>query len=274
VRPLRGIDRPGYGYTIQTDDREVIESAILSNAQASAGEGFSMNVSDFRELALGFDDAEEGSHGGAADFRVGGHIFATLAHEQLGYGNLMLSPELQQLLIAEAPEVFLPVAGGWGRQGITHIRLAEAIPEQLLKGLQLAWNLRVQKNGKSRTKGRPIPKGASKVGDWREDTLARMQALIVEADPEMTEERKWKKPSNPAGVPTWSHNGLVCTGETYKDKVKLTFAKGASIPDPSGLFNSSLEGNARRAIDIREGEEIDSDAFKALVVAAVAKNAK
>ena len=87
---------------------------------------------------------------GAPDFRVGGHIFATLAHEHLGFGNLMLSPELQQLLIAEAPEVFLPVSGGWGRQGATHIRLAEATPEQLLKGLQLAWNLRVQKNEKTK----------------------------------------------------------------------------------------------------------------------------
>jgi hypothetical protein len=237
-----------------------------------------VNSNDFRELALGFDDAEESSHGGAADFRVGGRIFATLAHEHLGYGNLMLSPELQESLITEAPDVFLPVSGGWGRMGITHIRLAEATPEQLLKGLQLAWNLRVQKNGKSRTKGRsakkPISKGASKVGDWREQTLGRMRALIVEADPEMIEERKWKKPSNPAGVPTWSHNGIICTGETYKDKVKLTFAKGASIPDPSGLFNSSMEGNARRAIDIHEGEQVDANAFKALVTAAVAQNAK
>jgi hypothetical protein len=119
-----------------------------------------------------------------------------------------------------------------------------------------------------------IPKGAPKVRDWREETLARMRALIFEADPEISEERKWIKPSNPAGVPTFSHNGIVCTGETYKDKVKLTFAKGASIPDPSALFNSSLEGNTRRAIDIHEGEKIDADAFKALVMAAVAKNSK
>src|SRR5437879_4866067 len=109
-----------------------------------------MNANDLRELALGFDGAEESAHMGAADFRVGGRIFATLAHEHLGFGNLMLSPELQQLLIAEAPEVFLPVSGGWGRMGATQIRLAEATPEQLLKGLQLAWNLRVQKNDKSR----------------------------------------------------------------------------------------------------------------------------
>jgi hypothetical protein len=110
-----------------------------------------MNANDFRELALGFDGAEEGAHMGAADFRVGGRIFATLAHEHLGFGNLMLSPELQQSLIAEAPEVFIPVAGGWGRRGATHIRLVEATSEQLLKGLQLAWNLRVHKNDKSRT---------------------------------------------------------------------------------------------------------------------------
>jgi hypothetical protein len=109
-----------------------------------------MDASDFRELALGFDGTEESAHMGAADFRVGGHIFATLAHEHLGFGNLMLSPELQQLLIAEAPGVFLPVSGGWGRQGATHIRLAEATTEQLLKGLELAWSLRVQKNEKSK----------------------------------------------------------------------------------------------------------------------------
>ena len=115
-----------------------------------------MNANDFRELALGFDDAEESAHMGAADFRVGGRIFATLAHENLGFGNLMLSPELQQSLIDEAPDVFLPVPGGWGRQGATHIRLAEATPEQLLQGLQLAWNLRVEKNGKTaRRKTRP-----------------------------------------------------------------------------------------------------------------------
>jgi hypothetical protein len=110
-------------------------------------------------------------------------------------------------------------------------------------------------------------------GDWREETLTRMRALILEADPEMVEERKWKKPSNAMGVPVWSHDGIVCTGETYKKAVKLTFARGASIPDPSRLFNSSLEGGTRRAIDIHEGETVDADAFKALVKAAVAENA-
>jgi len=109
--------------------------------------------------------------------------------------------------------------------------------------------------------------------DWREETLARMRALILEADPEMIEERKWRKPSNAvAGVPVWSHHGIVCTGESYRKVVKLTFARGASVPDPSRLFNSSLEGSTRRAIDIHEGEEIDARAFKALVKAAVVQN--
>ncbi len=110
--------------------------------------------------------------------------------------------------------------------------------------------------------------------DWRGEMLARIRALIKDADPEAVEEAKWIKPSNPAGVPTWSHNGLICTGETYKDHVKVTFAKGAAIPDPSGLFNSSLEGNVRRAIDFYEGDTLDEDAFKALIRTAVALNLK
>jgi hypothetical protein len=110
------------------------------------------------------------------------------------------------------------------------------------------------------------------LGGWRGETLARMRALILEADPEMTEECKWIKPTNPLGVPVWSHAGIVCTGEAYTKVVKLTFARGASLPDPSRLFNSSLEGNTRRAIDIHEGEKIDAGAFKALVKAAVAQN--
>ena len=101
-----------------------------------------------------------------------------------------------------------------------------------------------------------------------------MRSLILEADPGMIEERKWKKPSNPAGVPTFSHDGIVCTAETYKKAVKLTFAYGASLPDPKHLFNASLEGNMRRAIDIQEGESINAGAFKALVKAAVVRNAK
>ncbi|HET9593196.1 MAG TPA: DUF1801 domain-containing protein [Solirubrobacterales bacterium] len=104
------------------------------------------------------------------------------------------------------------------------------------------------------------------LGDWRGETLARVRALIHEADPEVVEEWKWK------GTPVWEHGGIICTGETYKDKVKLTFLKGASLDDPAGLFNSSLDGNARRAIDIGEGEEIDAEALKDLIRAAVALN--
>ena len=104
------------------------------------------------------------------------------------------------------------------------------------------------------------------LGDWRGEALARMRSLILEADPEIVEEWKWR------GTPVWSHHGIVCTGETYKNAVKLTFAKGASLPDPSSLFNSSLEGNTRRAIDIHQGEKVDARAFKALIKAAVALN--
>ena len=110
------------------------------------------------------------------------------------------------------------------------------------------------------------------LGNWRGETLARLRALIKQADPEVVEEVKWRKPSNPSGVPVWSHAGIICTGETYKNAVKLTFARGASLPDPSGLFNSSLEGNTRRAIDFHEGDGIDEDALKALIRAAVALN--
>jgi hypothetical protein len=110
------------------------------------------------------------------------------------------------------------------------------------------------------------------LGDWRGETLARVRALIREADPEVAEAVKWRKPTNPMGVPVWEHAGILCTGETYRDKVKLTFAHGAALADPAGLFNSSLEGNTRRAIDIHEGEEIDGEALKALVREAVAQN--
>ena len=116
-------------------------------------------------------------------------------------------------------------------------------------------------------------KSKPKAGDWREETLDRIRALILEADPGMIEERKWKKPSNGMmGVPVWSRNGIVCTGETYKSYVKMTFAKGAFVKDPSGLFNSSLDGNLRRAIDFHEGDRVDEKAMKALVRAAVALN--
>jgi hypothetical protein len=110
-------------------------------------------------------------------------------------------------------------------------------------------------------------------GDWRETTLSRIRTLIKQADPKMVEERKWKKPSNGMkGVPVWSHDGIVCTGETYKKAVKMTFARGAELDDPAGLFNSSLQGNARRAIDFHEGDEVDGAALKALVKAAVKLN--
>ena len=108
--------------------------------------------------------------------------------------------------------------------------------------------------------------------DWRGEMLARLRSLVREADPDVVEEVKWRKPSNPLGVPTWSHDGIICTGETYKDKVKLTFAKGASVDDPAGLFNSSLEGKVRRAIDFHEGDEVDEEALKALVRAAANLN--
>ena len=108
--------------------------------------------------------------------------------------------------------------------------------------------------------------------DWRGATLARVRGLIREADPDAVEEVKWRKPSNPAGVPCWSHGGLICTGETYKDKVKLTFARGAALDDPARLFNASLDAGTRRAIDLREGDSIDEAAFKSLIRAAVALN--
>ena len=111
------------------------------------------------------------------------------------------------------------------------------------------------------------------LSDWRGETLARVRALIKQADPDVVEEVKWKKPSNSMrGVPVWEHAGIICTGETYKNVVKMTFAKGAALEDPSGLFNSSLEGNTRRAIDIHEDEEIDEEALKDLIRAAVALN--
>ncbi len=109
--------------------------------------------------------------------------------------------------------------------------------------------------------------------DWRGQILTRLRKLMLQAVPGMVEEVKWRKPSNPLGVPTWSDNGIICTGEIYKDKVKLTFAKGASLQDPAGIFNASLDAGTRRAIDIREGEKVDEKAFKALVKSAAAFNA-
>jgi hypothetical protein len=125
---------------------------------------------------------------------------------------------------------------------------------------------------KSESPARLIDARIKAMGDWRGETLARMRALIKAADPDIVEEVKWRKPSNPNGVPVWEHDGIVCTGETYKAAVKLTFANGAALLDPDGVFNASLDGNQRRAIDIHEGETIDEKAFKALVRAAAAHN--
>ena len=134
-----------------------------------------------------------------------------------------------------------------------------------------------RKSGSKAAKGGGSPSKLSDArmeepSDWRGETLARIRTLIRQADPEAVEELKWRRPSNPAGVPVWSHAGILCTGETYKNAVKMTFAKGASLPDPAGLFNSSLEGNTRRAIDFHEGDPIDEEALKALIRAAVALN--
>lgn len=127
-------------------------------------------------------------------------------------------------------------------------------------------------NGAGASDSAQIDSKIAALGGWRGEALARVRALIREADPDAVEAVKWRKPSNPAGVPVWEHGGLICTGEVYKDKVKLTFARGAALDDPAGLFNSSLDGNTRRAIDIKEGETVDADALKSLVRAAVEAN--
>ncbi|MDX6591957.1 MAG: hypothetical protein QOJ13_1153 [Gaiellales bacterium] len=131
----------------------------------------------------------------------------------------------------------------------------------------------MQKSGSTedRSASELIDRKIAELGDWRGETLSRMRTLIKEADPEVVEEWKWVKATNP-GTPVWSHDGIICTGESYKSTVKLTFLKGASLNDPAKLFNSSLEGNARRAIDIHEGEKVDAGAFQALIQAAVALN--
>ena len=131
----------------------------------------------------------------------------------------------------------------------------------------------MKKSGTSQTQSASalISKSIAELGDWRGRTLGRMRELIKQADPDVVEEWKWVKPTRP-GTPVWSHDGIICTGESYKTVVKLTFAKGASLKDPAGLFNSSLDGNVRRAIDIHEGEDVDESAFKALVRQAVALN--
>jgi hypothetical protein len=132
----------------------------------------------------------------------------------------------------------------------------------------------MEKSGsqKSASPSQLIDARIKELGDWRGEMLGRLRALIRQADPQIVEEVKWRKPSNPLGVPVWEHAGMICTGEIYKDKVKLTFANGAALKDPSRLFNSSLDGNTRRAIDFHEGDGIDDKALKALIRAAVALN--
>jgi hypothetical protein len=132
--------------------------------------------------------------------------------------------------------------------------------------------MKASESNESQPASARIDKIIADVGDWRAETLTRMRKLIKQAAPDVVEEVKWVKATSP-GTPTWEHDGIICTGETYKSVVKLTFAKGASLKDPAKLFNSSLEGNTRRAIDIHEGEKVDASAFKALIRAAVALNA-
>ena len=133
-------------------------------------------------------------------------------------------------------------------------------------------NKAASKEGSGASPSHLIDTRIAALGDWRGVTLARVRKLIREADPDVVEAVKWRKPSNPMGVPVWEHAGIICTGETYKDKVRLTFAKGAALKDPSRLFNASLDGNVRRAIDFHEGDKIDDKALKALIRAALALN--
>jgi hypothetical protein len=132
-------------------------------------------------------------------------------------------------------------------------------------------NMKESDSNEGRSASERIDTRIAELGDWRGETLSRMRKLVKQADPDVVEEVKWVKATSP-GTPTWSHDGIICTGEPYKSVVKLTFAKGASLKDPAKLFNSSLEGNTRRAIDIHEGEKVDAGAFKALIRAAVALN--
>src|SRR5712691_9518370 len=166
-----------------------------------------------------------------------------------------------------------------GRDGAGSLRArGDQACRAVQEGERATTTMKKSKSGVEEGKGgasasQEIDARIKELNDWRGETLARIRMLIKQADPEVVEEVKWRKPSNSMlGVPVWSHAGIICTGETYKNVVKLTFAKGASLPDPSRLFNSSLEGNTRRAIDIHEGEQVNAGAFQALVKAAVAQN--
>jgi hypothetical protein len=158
------------------------------------------------------------------------------------------------------------------------IRLSPASSNPRSLNRESGTTMKKSKTGSKEAKGAASPSHLidariAALGDWRGETLARVRTLIKEADPDVVEDVKWRKPSNAMlGVPVWEHDGIICTGETYKAVVKLTFARGAALEDPSGLFNSSLEGNVRRAIDIREGDRINERALKALIGAAVALN--
>jgi hypothetical protein len=158
-------------------------------------------------------------------------------------------------------------------------RLHHSVPPYQRSRTESAWR-RLRKNGSAGTRvamneisaAEEIDEKIRSLGDWRGRTLGELRALIRDADPEVVEAVKWRKPSNPLGVPVWEHAGIVCTGEIYKDKVKLTFTSGAALDDPASLFNASLDGGTRRAIDIRQGEDVNAAAFKALVRSAVAFN--
>jgi hypothetical protein len=152
---------------------------------------------------------------------------------------------------------------------VPHERVVEGILEEDWEFRED--NMKESDSNEGQSASDRIDKRIAELGDWRGETLSRMRKLIKQADRDVVEEVKWVKPTSP-GTPTWSHDGIICTGETYKSVVKLTFAKGASLKDPAKLFNSSLEGNTRRAIDIHEGEKVDAGAFKALIRAAVALN--
>src|SRR5438132_7710813 len=204
-------------------------------------------------------------HRGNRDARLsrrrGGRSFADRRHGARGDSVGRRSSRLGRALLAGQPHPRTCSLPPVGVSGIRRDKLCQEIGE----------NMKKSDASQGQSPSQLISKRIAELGDWRGETLSRMRTLIKEADPDVVEELKWVKPTNP-GIPTWSHDGIICTGETYKSIVKLTFAKGASLNDPARLFNSSLDGNVRRAIDIHEGEEIDANAFKALIRAAVALN--
>ena len=175
-------------------------------------------------------------------------------------------PDLRGVALAGRPRPMLQHARAWpgDRHGGRVVHAAGSVRQRALLSRMTA--MTTSGAGEGQPASELITQRIAELDDWRGDTLGRMRKLIKEADPDVVEEWKWK------GTPVWEHDGIICTGESYKKVVKLTFAKGASLEDPAGLFNSSLDGNVRRAIDIPEGEEVDASAFKALVLAAVALN--